>query len=168
MRNPLPQKGIKLLPYLLIFPTAIFVALFTLWPVLLSLYQSFFRQRMTIARFREPTFIGLGNYIDLFTDPYFIQVIKNTLTYITGTVPVSILLGLLFALLVNRKVRGIGFLRLAFFHPMVLPMVSAATIWLFFSPQTTDYLTTLSGFWVIPARKIGPETQTWLLPSRIF
>jgi len=120
------------LPYLLILPTAAFVALFTAWPVLLSIYQSFFLQRLNIARLREPTFAGLQNFIDLFSDPYFIQVIKNTLVYILGTVPVSILLGFLFALLVNRKVRGVGFLRLAFFHPMVLPMVSAATIWLFF------------------------------------
>lgn len=126
------RKRLKPLPYALILPTAVFVALFTAWPVLLSVYQSFFRQRMNIARFREPTFIGLGNYIDLFSDPYFIQVIKNTLYYILGTVPPSIVLGFLFALLVNRKIRGIGLFRLAFFHPMVLPMVSAATIWLFF------------------------------------
>jgi sn-glycerol 3-phosphate transport system permease protein len=112
------------------------VAVFTAWPVVLSTYQSFFRQRMNIARFRVPTYIGWGNYVDLFSDPYFIQVIKNTLVYILGTVPISILLGFLFALLVNRKVRGIGFFRLAFFHPMVLPMVSAATIWLFlFTPD---------------------------------
>jgi len=131
------KKPFKLLPYLLILPTAIFVALFTAWPVLLSFYQSFFRQRMTIAKFREPLFIGLGNYIDLFTDKYFIQVITNTLLYVIGTVPISILLAFLFALLVNRKVRGVGIFRLAFFHPMVLPMVSAATIWLFFF--TPDY-----------------------------
>jgi sn-glycerol 3-phosphate transport system permease protein len=137
MRSRAIRKQRRLLPNLFIIPTAVFVALFTAWPVLLSIYQSFFRQRMNIARFREPTFIGLGNYIDLFTDPYFIQVIRNTLIYIIGTVPISIILGFLFALLVNRKIRGIGFLRLAFFHPMVLPMVSAATIWLFFF--TPDY-----------------------------
>ncbi len=131
------RKSFKPLPYILIFPTAAFVALFTAWPVLLSIYQSFFLQRMNIAKFREPAFVGWGNYVDLFTDPYFIEVIKNTLSYILGTVPFSIILGFLFALLVNRKVRGIGFFRLAFFHPMVLPMVSAATIWLFFF--TPDY-----------------------------
>jgi len=131
------QKKRSGLPYLLILPTAVFVALFTAWPVLLSIYQSFFLQRMNIARFREPTFIGFGNYVELFSDPYFIQVVSNTIKYVLGTVPVSIMLGFLFALLVNRKVRGIGFFRLAFFHPMVLPMVSAATIWLFFF--TPDY-----------------------------
>jgi sn-glycerol 3-phosphate transport system permease protein len=131
------RKKRPILPYLLITPTFIFVTIFTVWPVLLSIYQSFFRQRMNIARFRVPTFIGFGNYIDLFSDPYFIKVITNTLFYLIGTVPISIGLGFLFALLVNRKVRGIGIFRLAFFHPMVLPMVSAATIWLFFF--TPDY-----------------------------
>jgi sn-glycerol 3-phosphate transport system permease protein len=127
----------QILPYILVLPTAVFVAIFTAWPVLFSIYQSFFRQRMNIARFREPTFIGIENYVELFKDPYFIQVVKNTIFYVLGTVPVSVILGFLFALLVNRKVRGVGFLRLAFFHPMVLPMVSAATIWLFFF--TPDY-----------------------------
>lgn len=137
MSSQANPKKLNPLPYLLIIPTAAFVALFTAWPVLLSIYQSFFRQRMNIARFRTPTFAGLDNYISLFTDPYFIQVVRNTLSYILGTVPISIMLGFLFALLANRKMRGIGFLRLAFFHPMVLPMVSAATIWLFFF--TPDY-----------------------------
>ncbi|RLD05756.1 MAG: sugar ABC transporter permease [Chloroflexi bacterium] len=135
------------LPYILILPTAIFVALFTAWPVLLSTYQSFFRQRMNIARFHEPTFVGIQNYTDLFSDPYFLQVIKNTLFYILGTVPISIILALFFALMVNRKVRNVGVLRLAFFHPMVLPMVSAATIWLFFfTPNYGIFNTTLKFF----------------------
>ena len=124
------------LPYLLALPTLVFVAVFTVWPVILSVYQSFFLQRMNIARFREPTFIGLGNYRELFSDPYFLQTLTNTFYYVIGTVPISILLGFLFALLVNRKIRLTGFFRLAFFHPMVLPMVSAATVWLFlFTPS---------------------------------
>jgi len=141
MSREIQKSRTNPLPYLLILPTFIFVALFTAYPVLLSFYQSFFRQRMNIARFREPTFVGIQNYTDLFADPYFLQVIKNTLYYILGTVPISIILALFFALMVNRKVRNVGILRLAFFHPMVLPMVSAATIWLFFFTPNTDFLT---------------------------
>ncbi|MAT41769.1 MAG: sugar ABC transporter permease [Anaerolineaceae bacterium] len=146
MRSRSARKQFNPLVYILLAPTAIFVAVFTVWPVLLSLYQSFFLQRMNIVRFREPTFIGLGNYITLFTDQYFLQVIKNTFSYIIGTVPISILLGFLFALLVNRKLRGIGLFRLAFFHPMVLPMVSAATIWLFFFTPDYGLFNTALGF----------------------
>ena len=133
--NPLnssPRRRISLLPYLLILPTLFFVALFTAWPTILSIYQSFFRQRMNIARFREPTFVGPANYVDLFTDERFHQVGLNTFYYAIGTVPVSIILGFLFALLVNRTLRGIGWARLAFFHPVLLPMGSAATFWEFF------------------------------------
>jgi sn-glycerol 3-phosphate transport system permease protein len=56
---------------------------------------------------------------------------------VVGTVPLSIVLAFLLAMMVNRRARGIGFLRLAFFYPTVLPMVSAATIWMFFF--TPDY-----------------------------
>lgn len=131
------QRRFFALPYLLVLPTVFFVALFTAWPTLLSLYQSFFRQRLNIARFRDPTFIGLENYIELLADTQFLQVIGNTLIYVVVTVPVSVALGFLFALLINRKLRGIGLARLAFFYPAVLPMVSAATIWMFFF--TPDY-----------------------------
>lgn len=135
--RPAPKRRPTLLPYLLLLPTVVFVVLFTAWPTAVSLYQSLFLQRMNIAKYREPTFIGVANYVDLFTDERFLLVLKNTALYVLGTVPLSIVLGFLFALLVNRQLRGIGLARLFFFHPTILPMVSAATIWLFFF--TPDY-----------------------------
>ena len=57
---------------------AAFVALFTAWPSILAFYQGFFRQRMNIAKFREPVWIGLQNYVELFTDDRFLRVLSNT------------------------------------------------------------------------------------------
>ncbi|MFQ5595773.1 MAG: carbohydrate ABC transporter permease [Anaerolineae bacterium] len=131
------KRRLSPLPYLLILPTAVFVALFTAWPTVRVFYQSLFRQRLNIARLREPAFVGLGNYADLFADADFHKVLVNTFLYVLGTVPVSILLAFALALLVNRRLRGVGLIRLAFFYPTVLPMVSAATIWMFFF--TPDY-----------------------------
>lgn len=131
------RRRVSPLPYLLILPTFVFVALFTIWPMLLAGYQSFFLQRLNIARYREPTFTGLQNYSELFADERFHQVLINTLIFVLGTAPVSVVLGFLFALLVNRALRGIGLARLFFFYPTILPLVSAATIWLFFF--TPDY-----------------------------
>jgi sn-glycerol 3-phosphate transport system permease protein len=122
----------SILPFILISPTIIIVALFTVWPTILSVYQSLFRQRLNMAEFRVPKFVGLQNYISLFSSQTFHQVLLNTFLYVAITVPVSIFLALLFALLVNRSVKGIGFARLALFYPTILPMVSAATIWMFF------------------------------------
>ncbi len=127
----------RFLPYLLLLPTLVFVAAFTVWPTLLALYQSFFRQRLNIIKFREPTFIGLENYTDLFTDDRFLRVLKNTALYVAVTVPASVLLAFFLALLVNRKLRAMGVARLAFFYPAMIPLVSAATVWLFFF--TPDY-----------------------------
>ncbi len=125
------------LPYLLILPTLFFVAIFTIWPTINSFYMSFFRQRLNLARFRDPTFVGIENFANLFSDPRFIQVLKNTIIYVLGTVPLAIFLAFLFAFLVNQRIRGVGLSRLSFFHPSILPMVSAATIWMFF--LTPDY-----------------------------
>jgi len=131
------RRQARFLPYILLAPTLIFVAAFTAWPTLLAAYQSFFRQRLNIIKFKEPTYVGLGNYTDLLTDERFLRVLKNTAIYVAVTVPVSIFLALFFALLVNRKLRAIGLPRLAFFYPAMIPLVSAATVWLFFF--TPDY-----------------------------
>ncbi len=137
-KRPAPkEREARFLPYLLLLPTLIFVAAFTAWPTILAFYQSFFRQRLNIIKFREPTFIGLGNYVDLFTDDRFLRVLKNTAIFVAVTVPVSVLLAFFLALLVNRKLRAMGVARLAFFYPVMIPLVSAATVWLFFF--TPDY-----------------------------
>jgi len=132
-----PDLKSSVIPILLILPTFLIVLLFTAWPTLLSIYQSFFRIKLNIAKFRIPTFIGFGNYVSLFKSPTFHQVLLNTLIYVGGVVPISIILAFLFALLVNRAMKGIGFVRLGFFYPTIIPMVSAATIWMFFF--TPDY-----------------------------
>ncbi len=135
----------SLVPYLLILPTFVFVAAFTIWPTINAIYTSFFRQRLNVARFREPTFIGVENYVKLFHDPRFLNVLRNTFIYVLGTVPASIIVAFLFAWLVNRKIKGVGWVRLGIFHPTILPMVSAATIWMFFfTPDYGLFNTTLS------------------------
>ncbi len=120
--------GAAALPYLLIAPTLLFVAVFTLFPAIRVFYDSLFLQNQAV---QEPQFTGFGNYAALFQDPTFHQVIINTVIYVFATVPLSVFLALVLALLLNQKLRALGLYRLAFFYPTILPMVSAATIWLF-------------------------------------
>ncbi len=131
-RQKHPDLKSSIIPILLILPTVIVVLLFTAWPTLLSIYQSFFRIKLNIAKFRTPAFIGFGNYIELFKSATFHQVLLNTFIYVGGVVPISIILAFLFALLVNRAMKGIGLVRLGLFYPTIIPMVSAATVWMFF------------------------------------
>jgi len=131
------KKRIKLLPYILISPTLFFVTMFTVWPTLLSVYQSLFKQRLNIAKYRTPSFVGLQNYTSLLKNSDFIHVLQNTLIYVLGTVPLTVAAAFIFAVLLNNRFKGAGLFRLAIFHPSILPMVSAATIWMFFF--TPDY-----------------------------
>jgi sn-glycerol 3-phosphate transport system permease protein len=136
LHRPAGHRRVPAAPYLLILPTFVFVALFTVWPTLSSAAGSFYLQRLNIAKYRVPTFAGFANFRTLFRDPIFYQVLANTGIYVVCSVLPAVALGFLFAALINRKLRGIGIARLLLFHPTVLPMVSVATIWLFlFTPD---------------------------------
>lgn len=122
------RLGTAALPYLLLLPTLFFVTVFTLWPLARVVYDSLFIQNQAV---QIAKFAGLENYFSLFNDPSFREVISNTLVYVGVTVPISAVLALALALLLNQKLRALGLYRLSFFYPTVLPMVSAATIFLF-------------------------------------
>lgn len=83
----------------------------------------------------EPS-IGLAWYERMLDDPVFLRALRNNLVFSLVTVPVSLALAMLFAVLVDRGIRARGFLRLAFFTPAMLPVVAAAAIWLaFYQPN---------------------------------
>lgn len=127
------RSGSAALPYLLVFPTLFFVLVFTVFPTLRLIYDSLFLSNQAV---QIPQFIGVGNYVALFQDEAFRQVLFNTFLYGIVTVPVSIALALTLVILLNRKLRALGLYRLAYFYPAILPMVSAASIWLFmFTPD---------------------------------
>lgn len=124
------RKGHPILPYLLILPTFLFVVLFTVYPTIASLVGSLFQHRLNIPRYREPVFYGLGNYADLLADEEFRQIFGNTLRYVATVVPLWVVTALFLALWLRRP--RFAKLRVAMFHPTMLPMVSAATVWMFF------------------------------------
>ncbi len=129
------KTKVHLLPYLLILPTLLFVILFTIYPTISSIVGSFFQQRLNIPRYRDPVFYGIGNYTDLLGSAGFRMILGNTLRYVAAVVPTTLVAALGFALWLSHK-RHARF-RIAIFHPTILPMVSAATIWMFF--LTPDY-----------------------------
>lgn len=144
--------GTAALPYLLLFPTLLFVTVFTLWPSISVFYDSLFVQNQAV---QVPRYAGLENYAALFQDPAFREVIFNTVLYVALTVPVSVFLALVLALVLNRKFRLLGLYRLAFFYPTVLPMVSAATIWLFMYTPGYGLINVFIEF-------LGIPSQNWL------
>lgn len=113
----------------LLAPALGILAAFTLYPAAQTLLQSLYS---TALPHRPSHFVGLAHFRDMLGDPVFREVLLNNLLYALGSIPLSILLALGMALLVNRRVPGRALARMAFFTPTVLPLVAAANIWLYF------------------------------------
>ena len=119
--------------WLLLLPAMAFLALFTHWPVIGTIWDSF---HATPKGARPAPFVGLENYQVMVADEVFWRSLWNNLWYALGTVPISIALAIVMALWVNSAMRGRTWLRMAFFTPTILPMIAVANIWLFFyTPQ---------------------------------
>jgi sn-glycerol 3-phosphate transport system permease protein len=119
--------------WLLLLPAFALLAVFTHWPVLGTLWDSF---HATPKGSHPAPWVGLENYRVMVADEVFWKSLWNNLWYALGTVPVSIALAIMMALWVNSAMRGRTWLRMAFFTPTILPMIAVANIWLFFyTPQ---------------------------------
>ncbi|MFP4152495.1 MAG: carbohydrate ABC transporter permease [Alkalispirochaeta sp.] len=128
--------------WLLLAPAASVLLLFTHWPTAATILSSVFRPATAV---RPARFLGLENYSYLMNDPVFVKAAVNNLLYALGTVVPSIVLAIVMALWINRKIPERGFLRLAFFTPTILPMVAAANIWLFFYTPDIGLLNRILG-----------------------
>ena len=117
-----------LFPYLILLPTLIFLFLFTYYPLFQSATDSLFDSRLSSD---APPFVGLQNYLRLIQDSVFWRALLNNLAYILMTVVPGIILALLLAVALWENTSLNRWLRTAFFFPMIIPLVSAATLWLF-------------------------------------
>ncbi len=115
--------------WLLLLPALVLLAAFTHYPTVATLYSSFLS---TPKGSRPAVWVGLDNYQAMVADPVFWQVLRNNVVFALGTIPASIALALLMAVLVNGTLAGRGFLRMSYFTPTVLPMIAVANIWMFF------------------------------------
>jgi multiple sugar transport system permease protein len=77
-----------------------------------------------------PKWIGLANYMELFSDPAMKKSLYNTLYLAAFGVPLNLFIGLGIALLMNQKVRGIGIFRTIWYLPSVLSSVAVAVLWM--------------------------------------
>lgn len=138
--------------YLFIMPWLIGFAVFAMYPILASLYYSFTDYDII----SKPTFIGLDNFKELFQDELFYKSISVTLKYTFISVPLSLILSLLFAMLINQKVPARGFFRTAMYFPSMVSGVSMSLLWFWvFNPEIGFLNYILSWF--------GVKGPAWLL-----
>lgn len=127
----IPQRAI---PYLFLLPALVALGISVFWPALRAFYLSFttFGVDLTAA----PTWVGWANVQRLRTDPIFWQTVRNTLVYLAGVVPILTFAPLGLAILVNRQLRGMHWLRVAYYSPVVVSMVVAGIAWRWLYAET--------------------------------
>jgi oligogalacturonide transport system permease protein len=108
-------------------PYVIGLLVFTAIPFIASFYLSFTDYSLMSA----PAWVGLENYVDLFTrDRTFRKALGVTLTYVFLTVPLKLVFALFIAVILNYKLRFIGFFRTAYYVPSILGgSIAIAVLW---------------------------------------
>ena len=115
--------------FAMVTPAVIFLILFFFVPVFLAFGLAFTNARLVSPRPAE--FVGLTNFLNLFSDSVFWASLRNTLYFAVIVVPVQAGLALVLALLVNGKFRGTNFFRTVYFLPVVTSMVVISLLWEF-------------------------------------
>ncbi len=151
--------------YLFILPTFIGYTTFVIGPILAAIGIS-----LTSYDMLSPArFVGFENYVRLFTDPRLRTVYANTIFFTVFAVSLNVGLGLLLAILVNRKMPAAlrYFLRTAYFFPVLVALVYCSIIWEFLYQKDTgiiNYYLSFFGVGAIP----WLSGRQWVMPSIII
>jgi multiple sugar transport system permease protein len=112
--------------YLFVLPWILSLLVFTSYPIVASFYFSF--TRYTVLN--PPQWIGAENFITMFSrDPLYWRAVWNTAYFALISVPLTLLVALGLALLLNTRSSGISFYRTIYYLPGMMPAVAAAMVW---------------------------------------
>jgi|MudIll2142460700_1097286.scaffolds.fasta_scaffold44871_2 multiple sugar transport system permease protein/N,N'-diacetylchitobiose transport system permease protein len=130
------------LAWALILPSLIVVFGLILGPILRAFWMSLHFVNLKRPDVGTP-FIGLENYVDILSDPYFWATIGRTFYFMIVSIALELVLGIGTALLLNRKFRGRAFVRSLILIPWALPITIAAAMWLWIFNPTYGALNSL-------------------------
>jgi len=155
--------GRFLTPLAFLLPFLIGLVIFTLFPIVNVFLMSFKEKYQMLTG--EFTQYGPGNYVLLFKDPYFLNGLKNTALYVFTVVPVSTALSILFAYLLNKKLRLNPLFQTAFFLPLVTSVIAVGLAWKWiFSFDYGVFNFLLSRFGVEPINWLNnPNYSLWAI-----
>ncbi|MGH0054245.1 MAG: carbohydrate ABC transporter permease, partial [Sphaerochaetaceae bacterium] len=149
-------------------PSFLGVLLFMVAPVLITFTLSFFEYSPGIRTF-SVDFVGLENFIKLFSDERFKKSLINSLIYVGGTVPLILICSTVLAALLNSFVYYRTILRTIFFIPSIASIVSISIIWLvLFNPENGPINQILVNVFKIENPPTWFVSTTWALPGFIM
>ncbi|MEK3876695.1 carbohydrate ABC transporter permease [Paenibacillus sp. FSL M7-0420] len=118
----------QLAGWLFIAPEVIGMLVIAVFPLLFSLFLSLTEWNL-VGGLSAINFVGLDNFIELFRDNRFLLALKNNVLFTVGTVPVTMLLGVVLSALIHKKLYAKTFFKVAFFVPYICSTVAIAAVW---------------------------------------
>lgn len=118
----------QLAGWLFIAPEVIGMLVIAVFPLLFSLFLSLTEWNL-VGGLSAIHFVGLDNFIELFRDNRFLLALKNNVLFTVGTVPVTMLLGVVLSALIHKKLYAKTFFKVAFFVPYICSTVAIAAVW---------------------------------------
>jgi len=129
------QAANRLTPYLFLAPAALVMIVALLYPILYMVYASFLDWNPS-QRIGEADWVGIRNYVNLWSDPFFRESMWVTLRFAAVVVTLEMLLGVGLAMLLDRRLRGMAVLRTIFILPMMIAPIVVGLIWKYmYHPQ---------------------------------
>jgi multiple sugar transport system permease protein len=160
-RKPAGRRTI--VGYIFIAPFMLGFLLWFLIPALTSVWMAFQNWNMI----NPPKFIGLDNFKKIASDKLFWQALKVTTIYTAVSVPLSLVVAFLLALLMNVKVRGIAVFRTVYYLPGIVPAVANAILWAWILNSDFGLLNAFLHIFGIP-RILWLQDPDWALPALIL
>jgi multiple sugar transport system permease protein len=142
---PAIHKRANWLPLIMTAPATL-ALIGILYPFAIAVYYSFTNYRIVSETY---SFIGLRNYVKMFSNVNFWDAMGNTLMFAAAALVVELTLGFLIAMLLNRQVRGVGLMRSLLLLPLMLPPVISGMMWktmLAANSGPINYIFGLGGF----------------------
>jgi multiple sugar transport system permease protein len=115
----------RIVPYIFILPMIVGLFTFRIGPILYSFILSFTNYNPLAA----VRWIGLANYQEMIASSLFWKITRNTIVFAIIYTPLSVVVSLLVAFLVDEKLKGVIFFRSVYFLPMVMTVTAIACIW---------------------------------------
>ncbi len=135
--------------WLFLAPTLIGLTFLSAGPILAALGISLTKWDLLTA----PKFVGLDNFAALLGDPRFLTALRNTTFYTCTSVPLGLLIALGLALALNQQIRGIAWIRTAYFLPLVTSATAVGLVWAWIYSPSGGLLNQFLGIFGIPAQK---------------
>ena len=151
--------GRRVAPYLFIAPSAVIFLLFIVWPAAQGSFESLFKRGIIVDSAYPSlrmTFVGLANYAVLLADPHFLDSLARTAIYTLVMVPLTMIVSLGLALLVQPRYPGVGLVRAIVYWPSMVSLIIIGVAWKWILAYDSGVLNYFLGL-------VGVPKIPWLL-----